>query len=191
MYGSQESPTGNLKSRRKDERNIGEPLHILESSGNDGNLARPGQSKIQRMLKKNGYHIYNQRQSQKQHKIGITTDQTENSQNLSIPKSRIREDKMRNCSRFGPVAKKILEADARHETFVFCIVHSCVITCIPSSKTLPPGRLLNFTEIHQVNYKKSLSPSIKVNPPQCIIVWEKSKTHQLIRDPQTSYTLFI
>ena len=45
MNGSQESPTGSLKSRRKDERNIGEPLHILESSGNDGNLARPGQSK--------------------------------------------------------------------------------------------------------------------------------------------------
>ena len=75
--------------------------------------------KISRLLKKKGYHIYIQRQSQKQRKIGITTDQTENSKNLSIPESGIRQDKIRNYSGFGPVARKILEADARHGILVF------------------------------------------------------------------------
>ena len=58
------------------------------------------------------YHIYNQRQSQKQHKIGITTDQAENSENLSILK-------LGSYSRLRPVAKKISEADARHGIIVF------------------------------------------------------------------------
>ena len=119
MNGSLESPTGSLKSRRKDERNTGKLLTLWNHPGNDGKQPSMDKVKTSRLLKKKGYHIYIQRQSQKQHKIGITTDQTENSKNLSIPKSGIRQDKMRNCSRFGPVAKKILEADARHGILVF------------------------------------------------------------------------
>ena len=68
--------------------------------------------KVPHLLKKKGHHIYSQRQSQKQHKIGITTDQAENSENLSILKSG-------SYSRLRPVAKKISEADARHGIIVF------------------------------------------------------------------------
>ena len=143
---------------RKDERNVGKSLHILELSGNGGSLARFGQSKkIPRMLKKNGYHIYNRKQSQKQRENGITTMWAENSENLSIPK-------IKKLSKTETGRQEISEADARHRIFVFCIVHSCIITCIPSSKILPPGRLLNFTWNSLGELSKITFTSTQINP---------------------------
>ena len=69
------------------------------------------------MLKKNGYHIYNQKQSQKQHEIGITTVRAENSENLSIPK-------IRKLFKTQTGRQEISEADARHGIIIVFLYSS-------------------------------------------------------------------
>ena len=47
MNGSQESPTGSLKSRRKDERNTGKLLTLWNHPGNDGK--QPSMDKVKNL----------------------------------------------------------------------------------------------------------------------------------------------
>ena len=149
MNGSQESPTGSLKSRRKDERNTGKLLTLWNHPGNDGK--QPSMDKV-----KNFHARWRRRDT-----TSTFRGNPRSSIESGLPRTRQRiartcQSQNREFDRIkcGIVQdsdqspRKYWKQTQGMKNLYFCIVHSCVITCIPSSKTLPPGRLLHFTEIH-------------------------------------------
>ena len=124
-------------------------IKILKSSEKRSNKIKTGQSKkFTHPLKQKGIpHLQSEaipESAWNQDYHGPDRDQ----QQLVNPKIGISIRQNAELIKDRTNRQRLLETDPRHEIFVFCIVHSYVITCIPSSKTLPPGRLLNFTEIH-------------------------------------------
>ena len=149
MNDSPESPTGSLKSRRKDEWNTGKLLTLWNHPGKQWNTTKYGQSK-------KSHACWRRRDT-----TSTFRGNPRSSIESGLPRTRQRlartcQSQNREFDRIkcGIVQdsdqspRKYWKQTQGMEYLYFCIVHSCVITCIPSSKTLPPGRLLNFTEIH-------------------------------------------
>ena len=91
--------------------------------------------------------------------------------------------KSRNYPRLRPAARKYRKQTQGIEYLYFCIVHSCIITCIPSSKTLPPGRLLNFTWNSLGELPKITFTSIQINPLNVSLSEKKFRLISCLENP--------